>query len=143
LRVGRCASVAGGAVTNAAQTVMGTVDTADNGTTVTILDGSTVVGTTTVANGAWSDNITLTGTGINVLTATDTNTGGTGTSTPVDYTLAPPPPPPPPPPPSTASPVITSDAVHGTYITLAGTAASDSLVTAPGHPSKKPNGTQK
>jgi hypothetical protein len=103
------------------------VDTADNGTTVTVLDGATVVGTTTVANGAWSDNITLTGTGLNVLTATDTNAGGTGTSNAVDYTLALPPPPPSPTPPH--APTISGSLSSKDIETLSGKAPDGSIVT--------------
>ena len=61
---------------------------ADAGSTVTVLDGTTSIGTAVVAtNGGWSTSVTLTNQGANVLTATDTNAGGTGTSAPVAYTL--------------------------------------------------------
>ena len=79
---------AGGTTASSAQTITGTVDVADAGSTVTVLDGTTQIGTATVAaNGAWSDNVTLANQGANVLTATDTNAGGTGTSNAVTYTL--------------------------------------------------------
>ena len=68
---------AGGTVTQAAQTISGTVDVADAGTTVKVLDGTTQIGSATVAaNGAWSANVTLANQGANVLTATDANAGG-------------------------------------------------------------------
>ena len=77
-----------GTVSSASQTVAGTVDVADAGSTVTVLDGTTSIGTAVVAtNGGWSTSVTLTTQGANVLTATDTNAGGTGTSAPVAYTL--------------------------------------------------------
>ncbi len=79
---------AGGAVSSAAQTITGTVDVADAGSTVKILDGTTQIGSATVAsNGAWSANVTLANPGANVLTATDANASGTGTSNAVTYTL--------------------------------------------------------
>jgi cysteinyl-tRNA synthetase, unknown class len=74
---------------SAAQTITGTVDVADAGSTVTILDGATKIGSATVAaTGAWSANVTLAKQGANALTATDTNAAGTGTSSAVTYTLA-------------------------------------------------------
>ena len=73
---------------SAAQTITGTVDVADAGSIVTILDGTTKIGTATVAsNGGWSANVTLSSQGSNVVTATDTNVAGTGTSNAVTYTL--------------------------------------------------------
>ena len=79
---------AGGTTTSAAQTVKGTVDVADAGSTVKILDGTTEIGSATAAsNGAWSAGVTLANTGANVLTATDANAAGTGTSNAVTYTL--------------------------------------------------------
>jgi cysteinyl-tRNA synthetase, unknown class len=78
----------GGATTSAAQTIMGTVDVADAGSTVTILDGTTKIGSATVtAAGAWSAKVTLPKQGANIITATDTNAGGTGTSNAATYTL--------------------------------------------------------
>ena len=75
--------------TSAAQTIAGTVDVADAGSIVTILDGATKIGSATVAaTGAWSTNVTLAKQGANVITATDTNAAGTGTSSAVTYTLA-------------------------------------------------------
>ncbi len=79
---------AGATTTTAAQTIKGTVDVADAGSTVKILDGTKQIGSTTVAaSGAWSANVTLANTGANVLTATDANASGTGTSNAVTYTL--------------------------------------------------------
>src|SRR5208337_2317761 len=57
----------GGTVTPIAQTVAGTVDLADAGSTA---------------------NVTLAHLGANVVTATDTNAAGTGTSNSVTYTVA-------------------------------------------------------
>jgi hypothetical protein len=77
----------GGSVTSSALTITGTVDAADNGSTVKIFDGSTQIGTTVAANGVWSDNVTLANQGVNVLTATDANAYGPGISKTVTYTL--------------------------------------------------------
>ena len=78
---------AGGTVTQAAQTIAGTVDVADAGSTVDVLDGTKQVATATVGTtGAWSANVTL-NQGANVLTATDTNATGTGTSSAITDTL--------------------------------------------------------
>lgn len=80
---------AGGTTSSAAQTIAGTVDVADAGSTVKILDGTTQIGSATVAaNGNWSAPVTLSKQGANVLTATDTNAAGTGTSNAVTFTLA-------------------------------------------------------
>ena len=76
---------AGGTTSSAAQTITGTADFADVGSTVTVFDGTTAIGTGTVAaSGAWSANVTLANQGANVLTATDANAAGTGTSNAVD-----------------------------------------------------------
>ncbi len=81
---------AGGTVNSAVQTVTGTVDVADAGSEVTVLEGTTPIGTGTAgANGVWSASVTLANQGANVLTATDTNAAGTGTSGAVTYTLSP------------------------------------------------------
>jgi len=78
---------AGGTMTQAAQTITGTVDVADAGSTVNLLDGTTQVGTATVGStGAWSAKVTL-NQGANVLTATDTNATGTGKSSAITDTL--------------------------------------------------------
>jgi cysteinyl-tRNA synthetase, unknown class len=78
----------GGTTTAAAQTITGTVDVADAGSTVTVLDGTTKLGSATVtATGGWSDSVTLPKQGANVITATDANAAGTGTSGAVTYTL--------------------------------------------------------
>ena len=79
----------GGTTSSAAQTITGTVDVADAGSTVKILDGTTQVGSATVASsGNWSANVTLANQGANVLTATDANAAGIGISNAVTYTLA-------------------------------------------------------
>ena len=83
-----------GALTNqASQTISGTVNTTADpetaGTVVTVLDGTKIIGSATVAaNGSWSTGVTLTGDGQHVLTAADTDTAGNaGTSNSVTYTL--------------------------------------------------------
>ena len=51
---------AGGPASQASQTIAGTVDVADAGATVTILDGTTTIGTAVVqSNGSWSTIVTL------------------------------------------------------------------------------------
>jgi hypothetical protein len=81
---------AGGTTTQASQTITGTVDVADAGSTVKVFDGTTQIGTAIVsAVGNWSDSVTLSGAGANVVTATDANAAGTGTSNAVTYTLNP------------------------------------------------------
>ena len=78
----------GGAINQASQTITGTVDVADAGATVTILDGATVIGSAIVqSDGSWSSNVTLSS-GSNSLTAHVTDlAGNTATSSPVIYTL--------------------------------------------------------
>src|SRR4030081_1234394 len=80
---------AGGPVNQAAQTITGTVDVADVGATVTILDGTTPVGSAIVqGNGSWSSSVTLVN-GSNSLTAQVTDLAGNpATSAPVVYTLS-------------------------------------------------------
>ncbi len=89
-------SNAGGATNQPVQTISGTVDIADAGATVTILDGATVAGTAIVqGNGNWSQSITL-NSGSNVLTAQVIDAAGNqGVSNTVTYTL------------STTAPVVT------------------------------------
>jgi cysteinyl-tRNA synthetase, unknown class len=78
----------GGTTSAAAQTITGTVDVADAGSTVTVLDGTTRIGAATVAaTGGWTASVTLPKQGANAVTATDTNAAGTGTSNTVTYTL--------------------------------------------------------
>ncbi|MCK1609426.1 hypothetical protein IVB00_10530, partial [Bradyrhizobium sp. 163] len=51
---------AGGPVNQASQTITGTVDVADAGASVTILDGTTPIGTAVVqGNGSWSTTVSL------------------------------------------------------------------------------------
>ncbi|MCK1437467.1 hypothetical protein IVA97_20405 [Bradyrhizobium sp. 15] len=60
---------AGGSTNQVSQTIAGTVDVADAGATVTILDGTTAIGTAIVqGNGSWSSTVTLNN-GSNSLTA--------------------------------------------------------------------------
>jgi hypothetical protein len=78
----------GGPTTIATQLISGTVDIADAGATVIILDGTTTVGTATVqSNGSWSATVPLAN-GSNSLTAEVADVAGNvGTSAPVVYTL--------------------------------------------------------
>ena len=80
----------GGVLYQTAQTVHGTVDTADAGSTVTVYDGTTVLGTATVASdGTWSTGVTFSGNGTHTVTASDTDAAGnTGTSAPVAFTIS-------------------------------------------------------
>src|SRR6266850_5467944 len=79
----------GGPTNQATQTITGTVDVADAGATVTILDGTTAVGSAIVqSNGSWSSSVTL-NSGSNSLTAKVSDlAGNTATSTAVVYTLS-------------------------------------------------------
>ncbi len=81
---------AGGATNQASQTISGTVDVADAGATVTILDGTTAVGCAIVqANGTWTATGVTLSSGSNSLTARVTDAAGnTGTSNAVIYTLS-------------------------------------------------------
>ena len=55
---------------------------------MTILDGATKIGSTTVgADGKWSTGVTLPNLGANAITATDSNAGGIGTSNGVTFNL--------------------------------------------------------
>ena len=80
---------AGGPTNQANQTITGTVDVADAGTTVTIFDGTTAVGTAIVqSNGSWTSTVTLLGNGTHSIVAQDTDTAGnTGSSNAVVFTL--------------------------------------------------------
>ena len=71
---------AGGLTNQVNQTITGT---GEAGTTVTVFDGSTVVGTTTVASdGTWSDAFTLSSAqGAHILSAKEWTNGGTPTLT--------------------------------------------------------------
>ncbi|MCK1282707.1 hypothetical protein IVB41_01995, partial [Bradyrhizobium sp. 44] len=79
----------GGATNQASQTLAGTVDVADAGAAVTILDGTTTIGTAVVlGDGSWSSLVTL-GNGSNSLTARVSDVAGnTTTSNAVVYTLS-------------------------------------------------------
>ncbi|MGL3111430.1 Ig-like domain-containing protein [Bradyrhizobium sp. BR 1432] len=106
---------AGGPVNQASQTITGTVDVADAGATVTILDGTTAIGTATVqGNGSWSTTVTLNN-GPNSLTARVSDAAGnTATSGAVVYTL------------STTGPAVTEALVVDT-----GTSATDHVTANP------------
>ena len=80
----------GGATNQASQTISGTVDVADAGATVTILDGITAVGSAVVqANGTWTATGVTLSNGSNSLTARVTDAAGNiGTSSAVVYTLS-------------------------------------------------------
>ncbi|WP_312009959.1 Ig-like domain-containing protein [Bradyrhizobium sp. CIR3A] len=105
----------GGPVNQASQTVTGTVGVADAGATVTILDGTTTIGTAIVqGNGGWSTTVTLNN-GPNSLTARVSDAAGnTATSGAVVYTL------------STTGPTITETLVADT-----GTSATDHVTADP------------
>ena len=81
----------GGATNQASQTITGSVDVADAGTTVTLFDNGSAMplGSATVASdGSWSASVTLSGNGSHSIVAEDTDAAGnTGTSTPVVFTL--------------------------------------------------------
>ncbi|MEI6114092.1 MAG: choice-of-anchor tandem repeat GloVer-containing protein, partial [Burkholderiales bacterium] len=78
---------AGGFTNHAAQTITGTGEV---GTTVTILEGATTLGTATVAvDGSWTSDVTLSGLGPHSITASDTDVlGNVGTSAVDTITLA-------------------------------------------------------
>src|SRR6185437_15262838 len=80
-----------GATNQAVQTIAGTVDAADAGSTVTLFDNgsTTALGTATVgSNGSWSSTVTLSGNGSHSIVAKDTDAAGnTGSSSAVVYTL--------------------------------------------------------
>ncbi len=85
-------TTAGGATSNATQTIAGTVTAtgaAAAGRTVTVYDNGAAVGTATLANGAWSTTVTLKA-GANSIVASDTDAAGnTGASGAVAFTLNP------------------------------------------------------
>ena len=59
----------------------GTIDTADAGLTISIYDGTALLGTTTASTaGIWSTSVTVSAQGVHTLTAQATNSGGTGIS---------------------------------------------------------------
>ena len=81
----------GGSTNQVTQTISGTVDIADIGTTVTLFDNSspTALGTATVgAGGVWSTSVTLVGNGTHSVVAQDTDAAGnTGSSPAIVFTL--------------------------------------------------------
>ncbi|MCK1268764.1 FecR domain-containing protein [Bradyrhizobium sp. 49] len=106
---------AGGSTNQVSQTIAGTVDVADAGATVTILDGTTAIGTAIVqGNGSWSSTVTLNN-GSNSLTARVSDAAGnTATSSAVVYTV------------STTGPTVTEALVSDT-----GTSATDHVTANP------------
>jgi hypothetical protein len=106
----------GGPTNQAAQTISGTVDVADIGTTVSLFDNgsATALGTAIVGSGGlWSTSVTLSGNGTHSIVAKDTDTAGnTGTSTPVVFTL------------STTGPTVTESLAFDT-----GSSASDNITS--------------
>ena len=81
---------AGGLTEDRSQTISGTADVADAGTTVIIFDGSTQIGTAVVqGDGGWADGVDLlTGDGTHTISAADTDAAGnTGTSNAITFTL--------------------------------------------------------
>ncbi|WP_246917353.1 Ig-like domain-containing protein [Bradyrhizobium sp. SHOUNA76] len=106
---------AGGPVNQASQTITGTVGVADAGTTVTILDGSTTIGTAIVqGNGSWSTTVTLNQGGNSLTARVSDAAGNTATSSAVVYTL------------STTGPTVTESLVSDT-----GTSATDHVTANP------------
>ncbi|SEF14667.1 Ig-like domain (group 3) [Rhizobiales bacterium GAS191] len=114
---------AGGATNQAAQTVSGTVDIADAGSTVTVFDGATQAGTATVqGDGSWSTSIAL-ATGDNTITANDTDAAGnTGVSNSVTYTL------------DTTTPAVTEALANDTGSSSSDMITSDATLTGSGDP---------
>ena len=82
----------GGPTNQAAQTITGTVDVADAGSTVTLFDNgsATALGTATVgSDGSWSTGVTLPGNGSHSIVAKDTDAAGNaGSSSAVVYNLS-------------------------------------------------------
>ncbi len=78
-----------GLTNQASQTVSGTVDLADAGTTVTVFDGASALATATVgSDGNWGASIILVGDGAHTLIAKDTDAAGnTGSSNSINYVL--------------------------------------------------------
>ncbi|MCJ9731324.1 Ig-like domain-containing protein, partial [Bradyrhizobium sp. PRIMUS42] len=106
---------AGGPVNQASQTITGTVGVADAGATVTILDGTTAIGTAIVqGNGSWSTTVTLNQGGNSLTARVSDAAGNTATSGAVVYTL------------STTGPTVTESLVSDT-----GTSATDHVTASP------------
>ncbi|WP_312017549.1 beta strand repeat-containing protein, partial [Bradyrhizobium ottawaense] len=105
----------GGPVNQASQTIIGTVGVADAGATVTILDGTTTIGTAVVqGNGTWSTTVTLNQGGNSLTARVSDAAGNTATSGAVVYTL------------STTGPTVTEALVSDT-----GTSATDHITANP------------
>ncbi|MCJ9736112.1 Ig-like domain-containing protein, partial [Bradyrhizobium sp. PRIMUS42] len=105
----------GGPVNQASQTITGTVGVADAGTTVTILDGATTIGTAIVqGNGSWSTTVTLNQGGNSLTARVSDAAGNTATSGAVVYTL------------STTGPTVTESLVSDT-----GTSVTDHVTANP------------
>jgi hypothetical protein len=95
----------GGLTNQAGQTITGTVDVADAGATVTVLDGNTPVGSAIVQNdGSWSSNVTLSQGSNTLIARVSDAAGNTGTSNSVVYTL------------NSTAPVVTSITTSGSGI---------------------------
>ncbi len=102
----------GGDVNQATQTISGTVDVADAGSTVYLYDNSsaTALGSAVVqSNGSWSASVTL-ASGNNTIVAKDANAGGVGSSSAVTYNL------------NTIPPTVTLALAHDT-----GSSATDKI----------------
>src|SRR5213079_1487184 len=72
-------TTAGGSISQAVQTISGTVDLADAGTTVTLFDNgnAAALGTAIVqSDGSWSTIVTLSGNGTHSIVAKDTDAAG-------------------------------------------------------------------
>ncbi|MCJ2131308.1 beta strand repeat-containing protein [Methylobacterium sp. E-045] len=79
----------GGLTNHASQTVSGSVGLADAGTTITLTENGSVLGTATVGgDGRWSAGITLSGDGTHTVIANDTDAAGnSGHSAALTFTL--------------------------------------------------------
>ena len=96
--------------------------TADGNATVTLSEGSTVLGSTTAnASGAWAFTPTGLSQGIQTVTASETNAAGLTGSSSLTFTLDTVPP---------AAPVIATDTINSNNsVTLTGTAEANTTVT--------------
>ena len=117
-------TTAGGSINQAAQTLTGTVDVADIGTTVTLFDngGATALGTAIVQNdGSWSTGVTLLGNGTHSIVAKDTDAAGNiGASSAIIYTL------------STIGPTVTESLVADTGASSTDKITSNDALTGSG-----------
>ncbi|WP_238296322.1 DUF4214 domain-containing protein [Methylobacterium soli] len=80
---------AGGLVTQATQTISGTVGIEDIGTTIVLQEGTVRLGTATVgAGGTWTASVTLASPGSHLITASGTDAAGNIGQAQIGYTLS-------------------------------------------------------